>query len=142
MTNDLMQALINVKKSIKPNGYMILTTPNAVRYENIYKIMASKNFYDPYSAHGSYGRHNREYTVEELEELLTELGFTIEKVFTRDCHAYYGDQDVKANLNINYMAKHRGQYIFILAKNTTQKEQYIRPDWLYSSYTDKVIKNA
>jgi len=137
MTNDPMAALLNVKKSIKPNGYMILTTPNAVRHENVVKVLNGKNFYDPYSANGSYGRHNREYTVEELKELLGELGFEIEKIFTRDVHPYYGE-----NIDIDERSsyKNHGQYIFILAKNATQKEQYVRPDWLYSSYVDKVIK--
>jgi hypothetical protein len=49
-------------------------------------MIVGTNMYDPYSAFGPYGRHNREYNKHELHLLLTYLGFTIDEMFTADVH--------------------------------------------------------
>jgi hypothetical protein len=41
---------------------------------------------DQYSGYGVYGRHNREYTLPEVKQLLTGNGFTVETSFTADVH--------------------------------------------------------
>ena len=84
LTNDPMQALLRIKKSLKEDGFLILTTPNVNRLENIARMIAGANIYDPYSGYGAYGRHNREYNKHELCLLLTHLGFEIETVFSSD----------------------------------------------------------
>ncbi len=55
---------------LKENGYIVVTTPNSARLENVIKLLQGKNIYDCYSGNGIYGRHNREYTSAELEALL------------------------------------------------------------------------
>ena len=66
LTDDPMQAMLNLKNALKPGGVLILTTPNVNRIENISKMIAGVNIYDPYSGYGPYGRHNREYNKHEL----------------------------------------------------------------------------
>jgi hypothetical protein len=56
------------------------------RLENVAKMIAGANIYDPYSGCRPYGRHNREYNKHELYLLLNYLGFTIDAMFTADVH--------------------------------------------------------
>ncbi len=55
---------------LKPGGRVLISTPNAIRIENVVKLLRGENVYPAYSGYGVYGRHNREYTPWELGELL------------------------------------------------------------------------
>src|SRR3989440_9270321 len=54
--------------------------------ENVCRLIAGENIYDPYSGYGPYGRHNREYNRDELAKLLVFAGFEIEVLFSADVH--------------------------------------------------------
>lgn len=135
-TNDPMEVLLRIKKSLKKDGTLILTTPNLNRLENVAKMLAGSNIYDPYSGYGPYGRHNREYNKHELFSLLTHLGFEIEIMFSSNVHAdrskHYFDTEKLREL-LTFRENDLGQYIFIKAKNA--KEANLgKPSWLYRSY--------
>ena len=68
LTNHPLRAVLQLKKVLKPDGMLVLTTPNAARLENVVAFIEGRNIYDPYSAYGPYGRHNREYTRHELHQ--------------------------------------------------------------------------
>ncbi len=55
---------------LKPDGYLVLTTPNAVKLHNLKAMILGRNVFHAYSGFGVYGRHNREYAPKELIELL------------------------------------------------------------------------
>jgi len=134
---DPLWALMQIKRVLKPGGVFILTTPNVARLENVSRILAGQNLYDPYSGFGPYGRHNREYTVHELRQLLEHLGFSIEKIFTSDVHVnranqYYG-VDQFAEL-IQERQGQLGQYIFLQARNSRPVFSNKKPSWLYRNY--------
>ncbi len=136
LTKDPMQALLNAKKALKQNGHLILTTPNVARLENVSKLMAGANIYDPYSGHGTYGRHNREYNKRELYLLLTHLGFDIEIMFSSDVHADNSSAFFDPEKFIHWLEfrkKDLGQYLFLRAKNTRESNNK-KPTWLYRSY--------
>jgi SAM-dependent methyltransferase len=137
LTNDPCKVLREIKRVLKPNGTLILTTPNVARLENVAKMLAGVNIYDPYSGYGAYGRHNREYNSHELVALLTFEGFLVNDHFTADVHPdstlnYYTAEYLERL--VGFRKDGLGQYIFISAvkKPGIEKVQY--PSWLYRSY--------
>lgn len=139
MTNDPMHAMREISRVLKPGGQLVLTTPNAARLENVVALLEGRNLYDPYSAYGPYGRHNREYTRDELHRLVIHCGFEPEVSFTANVH---GDIPAAA-LNMNALrvalgsTMHRerdlGQYLMTRWRKVSACDPK-RPAWLYRSY--------
>ncbi len=86
LTVDPVWTLKEINRVLKPNGKLIVTTPNVCRLENIQRLQRGENLYDPYSGYGVYGRHNREYTLTELNQLVTNASFGNIYSFTADLH--------------------------------------------------------
>lgn len=128
--------LKEIKRVLKPNGTLILTTPNVSRLENVARMIAGVNIYDPYSGYGPYGRHNREYNKHELYLLLNYLGFTVDVMFTADVHENQASSYAPIS-EYETLLKHReldlGQYIFVRALNTGKAGER-KPAFLYRSY--------
>ena len=137
LANDPVTALLHIKRVLKPNGILILTTPNVCRMENIIKLIVGGNIYDPYSRHGIYGRHNREYTRDELFLLLKHVGFEFEDGFTSnvDRDKAFDKKYLKPIMKLIKTMKNReydlGHYNFIRARNTREVEGE-KPGWLYN----------
>jgi glycosyltransferase involved in cell wall biosynthesis/SAM-dependent methyltransferase len=142
LLSDPVHALLEIRRVLKPTGTLVLTTPNAVRLDNVRKVIGGENFYDPYSGYGPYGRHNREYTQEELFLLLSENGFSVGTMFTADVHPGHTGSPVSLN-EIAPLVKDRktdlGQYIF--CQSTINRDSKllspVRPPAIYRSLHDK-----
>lgn len=78
--------LYEAHRVLKDDGFLIISTPNVLRLENIYKILRGRNIYDTYHGNGIYGRHNREYTHEEVRLLLGKNSFNIETLNMVNCY--------------------------------------------------------
>lgn len=136
LQSDPVKVLLEIKRVLKPGGHLILTTPNVSRLENVARMLAGANIYDPYSGYGPYGRHNREYNKHELALLLHYCGFDVEILFSADVH-----DNISARLfsleNIVPLVKFRendlGQYLFVRSRNSRPARSK-RPAWLYRSY--------
>lgn len=136
MTNDPVAALAEIKRVLRPDGQLIITTPNVARIENVARLIAGENLYDPYSGYGPYGRHNREYTVAELERLMTFCGFEREILFTGNVSLVLHDGCPTAEGIVKATRKtgdELGQYIFSRWRNTKTMRRG-KPNWLYRSY--------
>lgn len=69
------RAVAEMARIVRPGGFLVISTPNATRLTNLYFLMLGKSIWDGYSANGPYGRHNREYTLAEVRELMDRHGF-------------------------------------------------------------------
>ncbi len=78
LLKDPTHMLCEIQRILKDGGTLILTTPNVNRWTNIRKLLKNKNIYDAYSGYGPYGRHNREYSMDETTHLISGCGFTID----------------------------------------------------------------
>jgi SAM-dependent methyltransferase len=139
LLNDPCKVLREINRILKMGGTLVLTTPNVARLENIAKLIAGNNLYDPYSGYGAYGRHNREYNRHELNMLLQHEGFKVTECFTSDVHKNNADDYFNTNKiirHLKYRENDLGQYIFIKAVKSKKIEIDTRPNWLYRSYPE------
>jgi len=139
---DPVAVLKEIKRVMKPNGVLILTTPNVSRLENVAKMISGVNIYDPYSGYGAYGRHNREYNKHELYLLLEYLGFEIDTIFTADVHANASENYTsisKLQPLIESRKDDLGQYIFVKAINKKPAKTK-KPLFLYRSYAPEDLE--
>jgi SAM-dependent methyltransferase len=137
LLNDPSKVLREIKRVLKPNGTLVLTTPNIARLENVTRLISGANIYDPYSGYGPYGRHNREYNRHELHQLLTFEGYDSIESFTADVHSNQADiffSVRKVADMLRFRQDDLGQYIFLKAISRPHVHLAQRPSWLYRSY--------
>ena len=144
MTNDPMHAMREISRVLKPGGQLVLTTPNVARIENVVALLEGRNIYDPYSGYGPYGRHNREYTRDELHRLAIYCGFEAEISYTANVH-----DDIPAGplsltalsealSSTTYREYDLGQYLFSRWRKISECGPR-RPSWLYRSYPSEQL---
>ncbi len=135
LTVDPVHTLVEINRLLRKGGYLIITTPNVLRYENVLKLILGKNIHDHYSGYGAYGRHNREYTPRELRDLIEGLGFEVVKMYTRVTGSIKikGISIKRFRRLIQLMTtNNRGSNIFLLARKVSEAG-YQRPGWLFES---------
>jgi len=75
------QILCQFKTILKKDGYLLLTTPNVLRSQNLFSLIFGKNIYFPLFQlnQNPNHRHQREYSQKELIGLFKTLNFKIIK---------------------------------------------------------------
>lgn len=75
---DPMHMLAEMGRVCRQGGLVIMTTPNAASFDALTRVIAGRHPYSwaPYSGQ-STDRHNREYTITELERAVTAAGFDV-----------------------------------------------------------------
>ena len=78
--------LSEIRRVLRRGGVLVLSTPNAVRLEVRLKVLLGKELchYRSFYASPPSDRHNKEYTLSEVRELLSEHGFRVERIFCRN----------------------------------------------------------
>lgn len=113
----------------KGTGMLLVTTPNATRAGNVSKILRGENIYELLSGYGAYGRHNREYTLDELEQMLHANGYETVDGFTADVHGHEDHFMPDASF---ISTTDRGDNLFFLAR-AVGPDHWHYPDWLFTS---------
>jgi SAM-dependent methyltransferase len=133
---DPLSTFSRLRRILKPGGHLIVTLPNAVRLTNFALMLEGLNFFDIYSVNGVNGRHNREYTLAELTNLLSSDGYQIVRAETWDRFDYdqidiwsadYAGESVKVNRRKSELLKilesasakvsDRGDNLYVVARN-------------------------
>ena len=129
MPHDPTHLLAEIHRVLKEgSGRLLLTTPNAARWELLAASRAGGNMYETLSGYGVHGRHNREYTVAELQRLLEECGYGAD-VFAHDIHPHPICREL---LQPGVAVADRGCNLFAVAV-ARDEPRWAYPDWLYSS---------
>ena len=141
---DPVAALNEIGRVLKHGGTLITSTPNVARLENVARLAAGANIYDPYSGYGPYGRHNREFTRHELVKRLEFSGFELEDHFTADVHPHQSEGFVdvtKLAPILEGRLPDLGQYLFARARNLGPPENG-RPAELFRSLSaEKLLES-
>src|SRR3989339_1030210 len=85
LTADPRMYLDEVRRVMKKNGRLLITTPNAAHLKNRMKLLAGKSAHFPleqlYQTNPDddslYFRHNREFTMDELQQIIRASNFVL-----------------------------------------------------------------
>jgi SAM-dependent methyltransferase len=137
--HDPMHMLAEANRILDSGGYLILTTPNAVSATAVARsLQMSENpqvyskYTDPRKAGAeSEVGHMREYTPNELAQVLQAAGFEIEHLFTKSPPGYRSHEWVlNLLLDLRYPIHLRGEQMYCVARKATAvQERY--PRFLY-----------
>ena len=80
---DPAAALSEARRVLARNGTLVLSTPNALRLIQRVLMMVGTNPWDGFDAGGNrYHRHNREWSPQEVRDLLHSVGFSSVRIDT------------------------------------------------------------
>ncbi|MBL0702129.1 MAG: glycosyltransferase [Desulfosarcina sp.] len=83
-----VEILKDFKRVLKPEGLFIFSTPNVCNISNIYALLNGENiFWKVSQFYGSLDRHNREYTPEEVVDVIKKAGFSQVEIYGFNCHS-------------------------------------------------------
>jgi SAM-dependent methyltransferase len=131
-----LATLREIHRVLRPDGLLVVTTPNVARIDNVMAMVHGVNIYDPYSGFGPYGRHNREYTRHELHRILEFAGYTVETSHTADGHPYDPERwPRRATIAplVEWRQPDLGHYLFARARRAGPPREGL-PSSLYRSW--------
>lgn len=139
LERDPMHMLEEIHRVLKPGGFLVLTTPNVTSLRATAAMLrgshpAHYNVYpDPRAERSAGDRHHREYTPGEVQRLLQDAGFVVERVETGP-YSHGGplhNDWVEALLAHHKLpAGLRGDCIFAVGKKDSLPRNRL-PSWLY-----------
>jgi SAM-dependent methyltransferase len=125
LTENPVHLLAEVHRVLRPGGRLVVSTPNVARAGNIASLLRGRNVYDPYHLGAPLrgSRHSREYTLDELRDLVGGCGFAIEVAEDVDLQPARGlrQRALRALLNrvvAPLTGAHHRAHLFVRARRT------------------------
>jgi SAM-dependent methyltransferase len=139
LTENPVHTLSEIHRVLKPEGELVLSTPNACRSDSIANFLYGLNIYDRYHL-GSLlkgSRHSREYTYQELQELVEGSGFQIERMEDIDICPPFGlrrraMRAVMNNVVSRITGGHYRDHLFVRARKTQRPFRWHFPTKLFA----------
>jgi len=140
--------LYEINRVLKSGEELILTTPNVCSLGKILQLLRYRNVYSPLSKHSIYGRHNREYTPDEVAQLLDDSNFrVVQRLFRnpsigRNAYSkgligllkYYTAESLYTLTHLRFFNT-RGDFILCRAQKIGPPK-YAEPTFLYGEASD------
>ena len=139
-----------INRVLKNNGLLILTTPNGLFWQYIYKLIFWGSW-EPYAKYGAYSRHNRLWALNEINDFLRGNNFNIlesicgyarvkrfeipkrdsVKLKDRIQDLFFFIFSLFFSLPIPFCRKKDGDQLYVVAKKAGPPKMY-SPNYLYS----------
>lgn len=125
---DPTHMLVEIHRVSKPGGRLLITTPNVLVLRHINALLRKRqNIYGPYSGYGVYGRHNREWTIDEVIQLVSGCGYQVESAQILDTYPHHG-----YSMWLKKLFPSLRDVIFVLARAKGEPKSYY-PENLYAA---------
>ncbi len=117
MEQDPMFMMAEINRVLKPGGVLLLTTPNIVSARGLARAFLGYEpyFYMQYRKNGTTDRHNYEYSIHSLSQLMKASGFS-GSIWTEDNFTEQSILDVEFLQKIGHPLTHIGDNIFSVGK--------------------------
>jgi SAM-dependent methyltransferase len=133
LQSDPMHMLWEINRSLAPDGFLLLTTPNIASARSIEGLLVGCAPYllSQYNRKTPLAQHNREYAPYEVGVALAAAGFTVVELETEDVWMRSNPAIIELLKESNLSTENRGDNIFALARKTSAPiERY--PKELYT----------
>ncbi len=83
-----VDVLRDIRRVCRPGATLVMSTPNVNNISNVMALLQGANiFWRPEMFYGSLDRHNREFTPDEVSEVVSAAGFAITDQYGFNCHS-------------------------------------------------------
>ena len=132
LAHDPMHMLWECNRVLQPDGWLLITTPNLSCTRALEGILCSCQPYlfSQYNLQNSSEHHHREYTPDDVRDVLLAAGFTVATLETEDVWLKSNPAILNLIRQLKFSDELRGDDIFALARKTSAPiERY--PEFLY-----------